>query len=302
MVDATQKQPAPAADSIAGLTSKPRTQRQRIWHTLVRNTTGMIGLLGILIMGVLVIGAPIFATHDPLEHNYSAVLQAPSSEHWFGTDEVGRDLFSRVLWGGQESLRVGLVGITIAMVGGVIMGLISGYYGGWVDEILMRLVDVWMAFPSFLLLLSIVAILGSGLGTLIIAIGVGAIPPFGRLVRASVLAAKNYDYVLAARAIGAPDFTIMFRHILPNVISILVVYASLGLGGFIIVGAGLSFLGLGAQPPSPEWGAMLDIGMDYQRRAWWMSVFPGVAILWAVWSVNLFGDGLRDAIDPRLQV
>jgi len=199
-------------------------------------------------------------------------------------------------------LRVAVMAIVIAAAGAVTVGLISGYYGGLVDNAIQRVVEVFLAFPTILLLLSIVAALGPSLTTVLVALGISSIPGASRLVRGSVLAAKNFEYVTAAEVVGATNGRIMFRHILPNIMAPIIVYSTMGLGGAIMATAGLSYIGLGAQPPSPEWGAMLNYGRSYLRDAWWMSVFPGLAIFVAVLCVNLLGDGLRDALDPKLRV
>jgi len=275
---------------------------QMAWRSLRRNPVGMFGLLGFALLLLIVTMAPVLAPFEPTEMNYDHILAAPSAGHFFGTDDLGRDIFSRVIWGGRESLKVAVLAVVIAGVGGILFGLISGYYGGWVDSGIMRIVDIMLAFPSILLILSIVAALGPNLMTVLIALGIAAIPGVTRFVRGTVLAARNYEYVTAAQVLGASNRYIMFSQILPNVLSPLIIYATLGLGGAILATAGLSYIGLGAQPPSPEWGAMLNAGRSYMRDAWWMSVFPGLAIFWAVLTINLLGDGLRDALDPKLRV
>ncbi len=267
----------------------------RLWD----NKLSIVGLVVVIIMVLIPLFAPIIATHVPTDMDYDAVLQAPSSEHLFGTDDLGRDIFSRVVWGGRESLRVGFLGISIAIVGAVILGISTGYIGGWVDDITQRLIEVFLAFPTILLLLSIVAALGPSLTTILIALGISSIPRYTRLVRGSVLSVKNTEYVTAARVVGAKDVRIMTRYIMPNMMGPILVYATLGLGGAIMMTAGLSYIGLGAQPPSPEWGAMLNTGRTYLRNAWWMSIYPGLAVFIIVLCINLFGDGLRDALDPK---
>jgi len=269
---------------------------------LRRNPVAMAALVGFLLLVLAVIMAPLITPIPPNAHDYDHLLEPPSRAHPFGTDDLGRDIFSRVLWGGRESLRVAVLAIVVAVSGGIVVGLVSGYFGGWVDIVLMRIVDILLAFPSILLLLSIVAALGPNLGTVLIALGISAIPSFSRLVRGSVLAARNYEYVTASRVLGASDAYIMFTQILPNIMAPLIIYATVGLGGAILTTAGLSYLGLGAQPPSPEWGAMLNAGRNQLREAWWMSVFPGLAIFLAVLFVNLLSDGLRDALDPKLRL
>jgi peptide/nickel transport system permease protein len=272
------------------------------WRTLRRNPVGMFGLVGFVLLIVVTLAASVLAPVEPTAMDFEHLLEPPSAAHPFGTDDLGRDIFSRVLWGGRESLRVAVLAVLVAGAGGIVLGLVSGYYGGWVDATIMRLVDVFLAFPSILLVLSIVAALGPNLGTVLVALGVSSIPGVARFVRGSVLAARNYEYVTAARVLGATDRYIMFTQILPNIMAPLIIYSTLGLGGAIMTTAGLSYIGLGAQPPSPEWGAMLNYGRDYLRDAWWMSVFPGLAIFVAVLCINLLGDGLRDALDPKLRV
>jgi peptide/nickel transport system permease protein len=262
----------------------------------------MVGLAGCGLLLLVAVLAPIMAPFDPSEMDYEHLLESPSRAHPFGTDDLGRDIYSRVLWGGRESLRVALFALSVAALGGIVLGLVSGYSGGWVDSGIMRLVDVLLAFPSMLLVLSIVAARGPNLSTLLMALGASAVPGAARFVRGTVLTTKNHEYITAARALGATPARILYAHILPNIAGPLVIYCTLGLGGLIMAAAGLSYIGLGAQPPSPEWGAMLSNGRDYLRDAWWMSVFPGLAIFLAVLSINLLGDGLRDALDPKLGV
>lgn len=271
------------------------------WRRLRRHPSGLAGLIGFCLLLIAVGLAPVIAPTEPTDMDFDHLLEPPSRLHPFGTDDLGRDVLSRVLWGGRESLRVSLLAVAVGGVGGVALGLLSGFYGGWLDAVLMRLTDVFLAFPSILLVLSIVAALGPGLQTVLIALGLASIPGVGRFVRGSVLAARNLEYVTAARVLGATDGYLMLTQILPNIIAPLIVYSTLGLGGAILATAGLSYIGLGAQPPSPEWGAMLDYGRSYLRDAWWMSVFPGLAIFLAVLFINLLGDGLRDALDPKLK-
>ena len=261
----------------------------------------MIGLAGLLLIVLVSLLAPLLAPHDPLYQNYRARYEPPGGVYPFGTDDLGRDVLSRVLWGGRESLGVAALAIAIAMGGGVVVGLISGYYGGWRDIIIQRLTEVWLAFPGIIFLIVLVSVLGTGLEKVMIAVGLALIPGYGRLVRGAVLAARAQDYVLAARALGARDTRIMFNHILPNIIPPVIVFATLGLGSAILIVGGLSFIGLGVNPPAPEWGAMLLYARDKLRQAPWLSVYPGAAIFVTVLSVNLLGDGLRDALDPKLR-
>lgn len=284
-------------------TSQLGQSQWRIAGRMLRqNSTAMLGLGGLVLLVLSAILSPWLAPYDPISFDRDHLLDSPSTTHLWGTDRLGRDILSRVLWGGRESLRVSVLAVSVGLGFGTVFGLISGFYGGWVDVVIQRLVEIFMAFPSILLVLSIVAALGPSLSTVLIALGISSIPGYTRLVRGSVLAARNMEYVVAAQVVGAPYWRIMFRHILPNVISPIIVFSTLGVGGAIRVGAGLSYLGLGAQPPSPEWGAMLNAGRGLMYDAWWMSVFPGLAIFVAVLCVNLLGDGLRDALDPRLRI
>jgi len=296
-LDCTSSTPTIESGPLAG-----RSQWKMAWQSLRKNVTAMIGLAGLILLVVVTLLAPWLSPFDPTSMDVGHLMTRPDQVHLFGTDDLGRDVLSRVLWGGRESLRVAILAMAIAMSGGVIVGLISGFYDGLVDNIIQRLSEVFLAFPSILLLLTIVAVFGPSLSTVLLALGMSSIPSYGRLVRGSVLEAVARDYVLAARAVGVGNRGIMFRHILPNVIAPVIVYTTVGLGGAIMTTAGLSYVGLGAQPPSPEWGAMLNYGRGYLREAWWMSIFPGLAIFIAVLSVNLLGDGLRDAFDPKSRV
>ncbi|MEX1157794.1 MAG: ABC transporter permease, partial [Thermomicrobiales bacterium] len=229
------------------------------------------------------------------------LLEPPSRSHLFGTDELGRDILSRVIFGARISLTVGLVAVAIAGVIGTLLGLVSGYVGGFVDSLVMRLVDVVLAFPGIILAILIMATLGPSLINVMIAVGISAIPWYARTVRATTLVVKETDYVLAARAIGSSSSRIMYRTVLPNVITPVIVLATIGIAGAILAISGLSFIGLGAQPPSPEWGSMLSQARLYIQRAWWITTFPGLAIMISVLAINIIGDALRDALDPRLR-
>ena len=271
------------------------------WRSLRSNPLGMFGLAVLMLLAAVTLLAPWIAPYDPTKMDYDSLVAMPGGAHLFGTDDLGRDILSRVIWGGRESLRVAVLAIMVSLAGGLAIGLVAGYYGGIAESVIMRGMDVFLAFPSILLMLSIVAALGPNLSTVLIALAISAIPGYSRVVRASVLSAKNLDYVTAAQVIGANNIRIMLRHILPNIVAPIIVYSTVMLGGMIYVTAGLSYIGLGAQPPSPEWGAMLNYGRVYLREAWWLSVFPGMAIFMAVLSVNLLGDGLREALDPKLR-
>ena len=260
----------------------------------------MLGALLMLLLAGAAIFAPWVAPFDPLAVNPMAALLPPSTEYWMGTDTLGRDMLSRVIYGARISLRLGLVSVSIAMTCGVIIGVVAGYFGGQLDNFLMRIVDVLLAFPSLILALITVFALGPGLTNAMIAVGISAIPAYARISRSEVLSAKENLYVQAAQAVGAPNLIIMFRHILPNVIAPTIVIAALGTGSAILAGSALSFLGLGAQAPTPEWGLMLAQGRSFMQLAWWLTFFPGLGIILTVMALNLLGDGLRDVLDPRL--
>ena len=266
---------------------------------LLRNRGALLGGTILLALIVSAIGAPWLTARDPLEMNPPDRWLPPDAQHWFGTDNFGRDMFTRVLYGTRISLPMGLISVGLALGISLVSGLLAGYYGGWADAFVMRAVDVMLAFPGLLLALAIVATLGPNLENAMIAVGISAAPTFIRVVRAGVLSAREFDYVEAARATGAPDYIIMARHILPNIIAPVIVLATLGVAGAMITGAALSFLGLGAKPPAPEWGAMLSEARSYLRLAPWTTTFPGMAIVVAALAINLLGDGLRDVLDPR---
>ncbi len=278
---------------------KSRGSNALILESLSRNP---LALIGVVIFALLILAsllAPWIAPYDPLQLDRKAMMAPPSSTHLLGTDDLGRDLLSRVLWGGRESLKAGYLAVLIGMAGGILIGLVSGFYGGKVDTLIQRLTEVFLAFPNILLTLSFVAILGPGLTSVMLAIGFARIPGYARMVRGSVLDAQTRDYITAARLIGATNGRIMYKHILPNIIGPILVYTFVGVGGAIAMTAGLSYIGLGAQPPSAEWGAMLNMGRDYMRIAPWMSFYPGLMIALSVFSINLFGDAFRDALDPK---
>ena len=261
--------------------------------------------VALAVLGLLVgaaVAAPLASPYDPLEQNMADFLAAPGRAHWFGTDQFGRDILSRVIWGGRLTLQVGAIAVGISGAVGVTLGLAAGFYGRWLDFVVMRLVDLLLAFPTILLALGVVAILGGSLPTVMIAVGVAGIPQFTRLVRATVLAIRSLPYIEAARAVGCRDRAVVWRHILPNVVAPALVLATTSGAGAIITGAALSFLGLGARPPAPEWGAMLSTGREFLRHAPWMSIFPGLAIMAAVVAINVIGDRLRDLLDPTLRM
>lgn len=267
----------------------------------LRSTNVVAGavLLGLIIIMVLI--APLVTQYSPTEQFRRERLEPPSSTHFFGTDNLGRDIYTRVLYGGRVSLQIGIVSVAIGAVIGTLLGLMAGYFGGLLDTIIMRFIDIMLAFPGILLALAIIAVLGRDLQNVMIAVGISTIPIYTRIVRGSTLSIREFDYVLATRALGASGWRIIFNHILPNVLSPIIVVSTNGIAGAIIAGAALSFLGLGQQPPDPEWGLMLDEGREFIRVAWWTTTFPGLAIMVTVLSINLLGDGLRDILDPRLR-
>ena len=279
---------------------KRPSEWQQFWRKLAKRKISLVGL-GIIIFYVFIaLSAPWIAPHDPYNIQLDKSLTSPGSEFLFGTDDKGRDILSRVLYGSQLSLLVGVVAVTIGACIGVPVGLVAGYYGGWWDTVLMRIIDVLLAFPGMLLALAIVSALGPSLFNVMLAVGIFSIPTFARLVRGSTLAVKKLEYVDAIRALGAGDGRILFIHILPNVLSPIIVQGTLRLATAILTAAGLSFLGMGAQPPSAEWGAMLSSGRDFIFSAPYVAIFAGLAIAFLVIGFNLFGDGLRDALDQRM--
>jgi ABC-type dipeptide/oligopeptide/nickel transport system permease subunit len=277
-----------------------RSPRHGVWVRVARHRGARIGAGLLLVLALVAASAPVLAPGDPAAMGDDRFLEPPGPANVLGTDDIGRDVLTRLLYGGRISLTVGLVAVGLAAAAGTLVGLVTGYYGGRLDNVIMRVVEVLMAFPGVLLALLVIAVLGRGLVNVMLAVGISDIPAFVRLVRGSVLTARTHVYVEAARATGAADRTILFRHVLPNVFAPLLVVSTLEVGNAILVASSLSFLGLGAQPPSPEWGAMLAAGREYIRSAWWLTVFPGVAIALTVLAVNLLGDGLRDALDPKL--
>lgn len=280
---------------------KAVSNRQRQIRRFVANRGAVLGLFvcsSLVVAGLL---APYLAPFDPIEVSLKESLQPPSHTHLMGTDLNGRDIYSRVLYGARLSLQLGVMAEGLAAVIGLTAGLIAGYYGRWSDTVLMRMMDVLLALPSFLLAMSAIAILGPSFGNAIVAIGLARIPGYARLVRGSVLTTKENQYVEVAGSMGARASRIMVRHILPNIMAPVIVFFTLGVGTAILFGSSLGFIGLGAQPPTPEWGRMLADGRDLMRRAWWVTVFPGLAIFVTVLGMNLFGDGLRSFMDPRLR-
>jgi peptide/nickel transport system permease protein len=283
--------------------AQPRTQRSgvsRLGKLARSNAIGTIGAAGILILIVVSALAPLIAPYPPTAQ-IAPKFTEPSWTYIMGTDDVGRDVFSRLVYGARVSLWVGVVAVTISTVLGVTCGVVAGYFGGVVDNVLMRLVDILLAFPGLILAIIIAAYLGPSLTNAMIAIGIVGAPHKARIARAPVLSILTEDYIVAARVLGAGNRRLITRHVLPNAMAPLIVSTSLSLSAAILADAGLSFLGLGTQPPNPSWGAMLQEGRRYMEDAWWMAVYPGLAIMLAVLSFNLLGDGLRDILDPRLR-
>lgn len=270
------------------------------WQRFRRNKLALSGLSIILVFSITAIFAPLIAKHNPIEQNLIFRLQPPSQKHWLGTDDLGRDVFSRVVYGARISLTVGFLAIAMTTLIGTIIGLVSGYFGGKIDLILMRLVDIMLCFPTFFLILMVIAFLEPNIYNVMIVIGLTSWPGLARLVRGECLSIREREFIFAARLLGLSTIRILFVHILPNVFAPILVSATLGVGSAILVESALSFLGLGVQPPTPSWGNILTIGKDYIYLAWWLSLFPGLAILFTVLAYNLLGEGLRDVFDPRM--
>lgn len=294
-----------------GKPRKKQSQLFEVWRRFKKNPVGLIGLFIIFVLIFTAIFADIIAppVDDPLlgivpayEFQNLANRNAfPSRDHLFGTDNFGRDIFNRVVHGSRISLIIGFVVVGISMIAGVILGTVAGYYGRYVDGIIMRIVDIMLAIPNILLAISITAALGGGLINVMIAVGIGSIPVFARQVRSSVLSVRENEFIEAAKSIGARDMRIMFRHVLPNCMAPIIIRATMGMAVAILSAAALSFIGLGIEPPTPEWGAMLSEGRRFVRDYWHHTLFPGLAIALVVFGLNMLGDGLRDALDPRLK-
>jgi len=282
------RQPAPAAGPW-----------RRAWRRLRQRRSALFGLGVVLVFIALALFAPWVAPQDPIATSWGAIRKAPSAEHWFGTDEIGRDVLSRLIWGARASLLAGVVSVSISLLLGVPIGLAAGFLGGAVDSVISRITDAFLACPFLILAIALAAFLGPSLANAMIAIGVSATPVFVRLTRAQVINVKVEDYIEAARAIGNWPLRIVLRHVLPNVTAPLIVQATLALAAAVIAEASLSFLGLGQQPPAPSWGSMLNTAKNYVDNAPWMAIWPGLSIFTLVLSFNLLGDGLRDALDPR---
>ena len=274
--------------------------RSRVWGKLLRNRSAVVGGVLVVAFALIAFVGPFVIPDDPVKTSWSLVRKAPSWSHWFGTDDLGRDVLARVIYGARASLLAGVVSVTIAVSIGGPLGLIAGYFGGWIDAVISRCTEAMLACPFLILAIALGSVLGASLTNAMIAIGIAAAPIFTRLTRAQALAVKTEDYVEGARAIGLPDRWIIIKYIVPNIFAPILVQATLIIAQAIIAEASLSFLGLGQQPPAPSWGSMLNTGKNFlQQGQWWMSMFPGVGIFLTVLGFNLLGDGLRDALDPR---
>ena len=290
-----------SADLTADLTRKQKTWFRETLSRFVQNRGAVVAAVVLMLVFLAIALAPVIAPYSPIEPDTTNIAAHPSLHHLLGTDAIGRDILSRILYGGRLTVVVGVLAILIACGVGMPLGMIAGFYGAWVDRLISRLMDIMLAFPGILLAMAVVAVLGSSVVHATIAVGISLIPGFVRLVRGSYLSARENVYVEAARAIGVGDARIMVRHILPNVVAPITVLATVATGWAIIIGASLSFLGLGVQAPTPEWGADLASGRQWIQLAWWMTTFPGIAILIVILALNLVGDGVRDAVDPRLR-
>ena len=289
-----------AAIAIADLRpAREDSPARRAWRRLLKRRGAIFGLAMVVFFILLALFAPWISPYDPLATSWGAIRKAPSMQHWFGTDDIGRDVLARVIWGARASLSAGVISVSIALSVGVPLGIAAGYAGGTVDMVISRLTDAMLACPFLILAIALAAFLGPNLTNAMIAIGIAATPIFIRLTRGQVLAVKVEDYVEAARAVGNPHLRIALRHILPNVIPPLIVQATLAIAAAVIAEASLSFLGLGQQPPAPSWGSMLNTAQRFLTNAPWMAVWPGLAIFLTVLSFNILGDGLRDALDPK---
>ena len=281
------------------MASNSESFTSRTLHYLLKNRLAVTGGILVLLVFVLSIFAPLIAPYNPSQIDIENILVGPSLSHPLGTDDLGRDVLSRMLWGGRISLEVGFVAVGIATIIGIILGSLAGYYGGWLDTIIMRFVDIMLSIPTIFLVLTVIAILEPSIINIMIVIGLTSWMEPARLIRGEFLSLKEREFVVAARALGASDNRIMLRHILPNGLSPILVSATIGVGVAILIESGLSFLGLGVQPPTPSWGSLLSSGKDNIEIAWWLSAFPGLAILLTVLGYNLLGEGIRDALDPR---
>jgi ABC-type dipeptide/oligopeptide/nickel transport system permease subunit len=301
MATQTQSAASRLAHADAPLKQAPRGLWRDAWQRLKRNRSALAGAVVIAAFIILAVAAPLLAPYDPIAQDYDHLREGPTLAHPFGTDNFGRDILSRVIYGTRVSLTVGFLGTLLGVTLGVLIGLLAGYYGGWVDSLLMRLLDIQLAFPGILLAIAIIAVLGVGTQNVVIAIGIFSVPVFARVLRGSILTLKQLDFVMAAKAIGVSDRRLMLIHLMPNALAPILVLSTLRLGTAILTAASLSFLGLGVKPPTAEWGSMLSDGRQFLQLAPHIAIFPGLAILVIMLALNLLGDGLRDALDPRLR-
>jgi peptide/nickel transport system permease protein len=279
----------------------PDGDDMNFWEMFYKNKLALTGCGIVVLLFAVSLLAPVIAPYDPGAIDLKNVLASPSAEHWFGTDQLGRDVLSRMIWGARISLKVGFVATGLAILIGMILGAVAGYYGGWIDAVIMRFVDIMLCFPTFFLILAVIAFLEPSIWNIMIVIGLTSWMGVTRLVRADFISLRERDFVRAARSIGANDARIIFVHILPNALASILVAATLGIAGAILTESALSFLGIGVQPPTPSWGNILTAGKDNIDIAWWISLYPGLAILITVVGYNLLGEGIRDASDPRLK-
>ncbi len=271
------------------------------WRSFRRKPLGMVGLIGLLLIVIFVIFSPFLAPYSPTMMDDMNILAPPTFAHPFGTDDYGRDVLSRIMWGGQETLGIAFIGMLLSAIVSLAIGIPIGYYGGVLDLLAMRVVDIFLAFPNILLVLSIVAILGPNLNTILIALTISSLPAGIRYSRGLVINLKNREFITSSRALGASSLSIMIEHLLPNMLATIIIFSCIGFGGGIMAVSGLSYLGLGAQPPSPEWGAMLSAGREYLSDGWWMAFFPGLAVSLTIVFVNILSYGLREALDPKMR-
>lgn len=280
---------------------RKKSRLVEIWRRLLKNKLAVVSLCIIILLVFIVIFGPLIAPYPYSQQDMMASYAKPSAQHLLGTDKLGRDLLSRLIFGARQSLAMGLIAVAIAAVVGIIIGAIAGFYGGWVENVIMRFLDIYQSIPMFLLCVSLAAILGPSLRNAIIAIGISMIPNYARIMRASVLTVREKEFVEASRAINARDRNLIWGHIIPNAMAPVIVEITMGIGTAILNGAALSFMGLGAQPPIPEWGAMISDARSVLREHPYLAMYPGICIMLTVLSFNLLGDGLRDALDPRLK-
>lgn len=280
---------------------KKRSRSAEVWHQLKKNKIAVVSMIVLILLFAVAICAPLIAPYEYDQEDFSASFAKPSKEHLLGTDRLGRDILSRLIYGSRESLQIGMYSTLIAAAVGIVIGSIAGYYGGRIDNLLMRFLDIYQGIPMFLLCVTLAAVLGPSLRNTIIAIGISAVPQFARLMRASILTVGEMEYIQASKAINAKDARIIIKHIIPNAISPLIVSITMSMGSNVLAGAGMSFIGLGVQAPIPEWGAMISDARSFLRGHGELALYPGVCIMITVLAFNLLGDGLRDALDPRLR-